>query len=230
MLVCAGLPLLSLDHSKKTMFDSINADDDTMTLHCAEFLLWLLDSFPDLKSDILKHIQLDALYRHSKLMPLAIDHTHLLRAPKDPFLFLDKNYAAVETLKLLKVVLDLGYDPNSRDGHKRTALHRCQIPTGVPILVEHGADPEANDCFGIKPLRYALQNVFYEEDLLKRRDTTLEAYPFLHPSLHGTLIGELMAVCRNGEHYDAIEKCYTYLHRSPTFRIARRLDESISPR
>ena len=61
--------------------------------------------------------------------------------------------------KRVRLLLDLGADPNLQDGEGRTALHLvCARGTGsdtVRALIEAGADPDARDHEGRTPQNYA---------------------------------------------------------------------------
>lgn len=85
-----------------------------------------------------------------KAIALLQDHPEYL-VPSDPLI----EAASTGRYELVKLLLELGMDPNAPGRHAHRALHAaCQDPRIARLLVDHGADPRAR-CFGGTPTSWA---------------------------------------------------------------------------
>jgi ankyrin repeat protein len=85
-----------------------------------------------------------------KAMALLRHHPEYL-SPSDPLI----EAATAGRYELVKLLLELGMDPNAPGRHAHRALHAaCGDPRISRLLVDHGADPRAR-CFGGTPTSWA---------------------------------------------------------------------------
>jgi ankyrin repeat protein len=75
-------------------------------------------------------------------------------------LILAIRWPLVQSLSMVKSLLDAGADANARNQYDRTALHYAverNVPRLIELLFDHGAEPNPVDNEGATPLDLALK-------------------------------------------------------------------------